>query len=161
MNSRPSDEVADLSVEFGPARKGDIDALTALDRTSPRPWPREAFAAELDVEPSSLFVLRGAGAVVAFVVARRLGPDLDIVNLAVEPARRRAGLGRLLLVSLLDHARAAGVEAAFLEVREGNLEARRLYENAGFRETQRRKSFYRNPVEDAILMRRGLGPEEG
>jgi ribosomal-protein-alanine N-acetyltransferase len=149
------------ALEFGPAREDELDSLVLIDRTSPVPWRREAFAAELSFEPSSLFVLRDAGGVVAFALARRLGPDLDIVNLAVDAKRRRAGAGTLLLRSLLDHARAGGAGTAFLEVREGNMEARKLYEGAGFRETQRRKSFYRNPVEDAILMRRDLGLEDG
>lgn len=78
---------------------------------------------------------------------------MDIVNLAVAPHSRRRGLGRALLRSVLDHAAGAGVESVFLEVRESHTGARRLYEGAGFRESQRRRGFYLDPVEDAILMR--------
>jgi ribosomal-protein-alanine N-acetyltransferase len=59
---------------------------------------------------------------------------------------------------LLDHAAARGVRSVFLEVRDGNLEARHLYRGLGFEETQRRPGFYTEPEEDAILMRLELGP---
>ena len=157
----PGLQGARAGTEFGPAREADLDSLVSIDRASPRPWNREAFADELNREPPSLLVLRAAGTPVGFAVARAIGPDLDIVNLAVDARRRRLGLGRLLLRSLLDRAAAAGARTAFLEVREGNREARGLYESAGFRETQRRKNFYRDPAEDAILMRFEMGPNEG
>jgi len=141
------------AAEFGPARDGDLDALVSIDRGSPQAWTRDAFAVELPHVPPTLFVLRSSGVPVAFVVTRFLVPDMDIVNLAVATDRRGRGLGRLLLASLLDHAASNRVQSVFLEVREGNQEARRLYRSAGFEETQRRSGFYREPLEDAILMR--------
>ena len=146
---------------FGPARESDLDALVSIDRGSPRAWTREAFAAEFDHTPPTLFVLRSSGDAVAVVVARFQIPDLDIVNLAVSPNLRGRGLGRRLLASLLDQAASGGVQSVFLEVREGNEEARRLYRSAGFEETQRRPGFYRDPVEDAILMRLEMSHEAG
>ena len=77
------------------------------------------------------------------------------MNLAVARDCRRRGLGRFLLRSLLDHVAPSDVKTAFLEVREGNQEARGLYESFGFQETQRRRGFYREPVEDAVE-RRGV-----
>lgn len=145
--------MADAAMVFGRAQEGDLDALAAIDRGSPQAWTREAFAAEFEHAPPTLFVLRSSDVALAFVVTRFQVPDMDILNLAVAPNQRRRGLGRLLLASLLDHAASSRVQHVFLEVREGNQEARRLYESAGFRETQRRPGFYREPVEDAILMR--------
>jgi ribosomal-protein-alanine N-acetyltransferase len=141
------------AVRFGPAVESDIDALVSIDRDSPQAWTRAAFAMESEHAPPTLFVLRSSDAPVAFVVTRFVVPDMDIVNLAVARDRRRRGLGRLLLASLLDHAASNRVQSVFLEVREGNQEARRLYRSAGFEETQRRPGFYREPLEDAILMR--------
>lgn len=155
------DDGASFAVEFGPARKGDLDALVSIERDSPRAWTREAFAAEFGHTPSTLFVLRSAGDAVAFVVTRIQIPDMDIVNLAVRADRRGRGLGRQLLLSLLDQAASAGVQSVFLEVREGNQEARKLYAAAGFREVQRRRGFYAEPVEDAILMRLQMSQEAG
>jgi len=155
------DDGAPSAVEFGPAREGDLDALVSIDRDSPRAWTREAFAAEFGHVPPTLFVLRSADAAVAFVVTRIQVPDMDIVNLAVRPDRRGLGLGRRLLSSLLDQVASTGVQTVFLEVREGNQEARRLYAAAGFRAVQRRRGFYAEPVEDAILMRLQMSHEAG
>jgi len=146
---------------FGPAFPGDVEALASIDRGSPQPWSESALVSELSGDPATLFVLRSSGRPVAFAVARLHAPEMDIVNLAVDPARRRQGLGRILLRALLDHGAAQGVERAFLEVREGNRAARRLYGNAGFEESQRRRDFYRNPAEDAILMRLEMSHERG
>lgn len=155
------DDGAPLAVEFGPAREGDLDALASIERDSPRAWTREVFSAELEHAPPTVFVLRSAGVVVAFVVVRIQVPDMDIVNLAVRPNRRGLGLGRRLLSFLLDQAAASGVKSVFLEVREGNRDARKLYAAAGFREVQRRRGFYAEPVEDAILMRLEMSHETG
>jgi ribosomal-protein-alanine N-acetyltransferase len=149
------------AVEFGPAGVGDVEALVAIDRGSPRAWDRRDFTAELGHSPSTLFVLRASGAPVAFVVVRLQAEDLDIVNLAVAPEARRRGFGRRLLSLLLDHAASKGVKSVFLEVREGNREARKLYASAGFEETQRRPGFYLEPREDAILMRLAMSHETG
>jgi ribosomal-protein-alanine N-acetyltransferase len=154
-------ESSAFAVEFGAAREGDLDALVAIERGSPRAWNREAFAAEFGRTPPTLFVLRASGAPVAFAVVRFQPPDMDILNLAVSPEWRGRGLGRLLLSSLLDHAAGNGVQSVFLEVREGNEKARKLYENAGFAETQRRRGFYQEPPEDAILMRLSLSHQAG
>lgn len=149
------------AVEFGPAREGDLEALAAIDRDSPPAWKEEALAAELGHSPPTLFVLRASGAPVAFAVVRLQVPDMDIVNLAVAAERRGRGFGLRLLSSLLDQAASCGVQSVFLEVREGNQEARKLYASAGFEETQRRRGFYREPPEDAILMRLAMSHETG
>ncbi len=146
---------------FGPAREDDLDALVSIDRNSPRAWTREAFTAEFGHSPPTLFVLRSAGDTVAFVAARIHIPEMDIVNLAVRPDRRGRGLGGLLLSSLLGGVASTGVKTVFLEVRAGNEEALKLYRRAGFSETQRRRGFYAEPVEDAILMRLDMSHEAG
>lgn len=143
---------------FGPASPQDIAAIAAIEQGSPQAWTAEALEAELRHDPPTLFVLRAAGRVVAFVVTRIQAPEMDIVNIAVESDHRRRGLGRILVRSLLDEARRAGVSSVFLEVRDGNEAARRLYRNCGFTETQKRRGFYMNPTEDAVLMARKIEP---
>ena len=144
--------------DFGPARHDEIESLAAIDRASPRPWTKAAFEKELGNRPPTVFVLRSSGNAIAFVVTRRHPPELDIVNLAVAEGHRRRGFGRILLRFLLEMARRDGVDQVFLEVRAGNQAARALYRSLGFEETQKRKNFYQDPVEDAILMKLEIEP---
>ena len=74
-------------------------------------------------------------------------------NIVVSPAARRTGIGKRLLDALLQAARETNNAAVFLEVRESNHEARAFYEHVGFKLDGRRKSYYFNPSEDAILYR--------
>lgn len=94
--------------------------------------------------------------VLGFLVARQVAPDWELENIVVTPAARRNGLGKRLVEALLAKARETNSAAVFLEVRESNASARALYEKADFQETGRRKSYYGDPTEDAILYRRGL-----
>jgi ribosomal-protein-alanine N-acetyltransferase len=133
-----------------PATREDLAAIAQIQRASP-----EASA----WEPASYLdyycrVAIGAGRVVGFLVFRRLTqgdapPEHEILNLGVDPASRRKGVARLLLQRAL--AEAPG--AWFLEVRESNLAAIRLYESLGFRPAGERKDYYHDPPEAAIVMR--------
>jgi len=160
VNGDPGDlnEARIHSADFEPATLGDIAALVAIDGQSPVPWTVGTFEDEVRRDPKTLFVLRSAGRVVAFVAARVQAQDVDIVNVAVDAAERQRGWGGLIVRRLLERAVEMGARTAFLEVRESNLAARRLYEGRGFHETQKRRSFYRDPVEDAVLMSREIGP---
>jgi [ribosomal protein S18]-alanine N-acetyltransferase len=93
---------------------------------------------------------------VGFLIAQQIAPELELENIVVSAAVRRTGLGTRLLNALLDAAGETNSEAVFLEVRESNAAARGLYEKLGFRQTGRRKSYYANPLEDAILYRLDL-----
>jgi ribosomal protein S18 acetylase RimI-like enzyme len=88
-----------------------------------------------------------------FLVARHVAAEWELENIVVSPAARRNRLGMRLLGALLGIVRDANSDAVFLEVREGNTAARGLYEKLGFLAAGRRKSYYSNPLEDAILYR--------
>ena len=89
----------------------------------------------------------------AFLVAHHIATEWELENIVVSPHHRRKGLGKNVLNALLTKARDAHGESLFLEVRESNLAARTLYERTGFEQTGRRKAYYANPPEDAILCR--------
>ena len=91
-----------------------------------------------------------------FLVARYLAPEWELENIVVAPEIRGNGVGTLLTQALVAHAQQADSDSIFLEVRESNGSARRLYEKLGFRETGRRKVYYSNPSEDAVLYCRRL-----
>lgn len=76
----------------------------------------------------------------------------ELVDIAVSPAYRGCGLGQMLMEALLAEVQKQQVEHIFLEVRQSNTPARRLYKKNGFVEIGVRKRYYREPVEDAVLM---------
>ena len=80
------------------------------------------------------------------MIARVVGEEWEIENIAVAGSARRRGLGTRLLGELLDMARAKGAAAVFLEVRESNQAARALYEKWAFLESGRRRGYYRDPA---------------
>ena len=93
-----------------------------------------------------------------YLMARLSGEEGEILNLAVLPGYRRQGVGRRLLEHGLAFLVGRGVREAYLEVRESNLAARDLYLGFGFRPVGVRPHYYRNPAEDALVLRARLPP---
>ncbi len=91
-----------------------------------------------------------------FLVARHLGDEWELENVVVVSRFQRQGIGTRLLSEFLARARDTKSSNVFLEVRESNVAARKLYEKAGFRQHGRRKDYYSNPPEDAILYRQDI-----
>ena len=112
------------------------------------PWPRRDFAE---------CVATGVTFLVAEVDGHHAADEGEILNLGVAGAHRRRGLGRSLVQQVLAVLATRGVRVVYLEVRESNAGARRLYEALGFSEVARRARYYRRPVEDA----EGLGTAIG
>jgi ribosomal-protein-alanine acetyltransferase len=92
-----------------------------------------------------------------FVVARRVGRDLEILNLAVRPERRRRGIAGALFREATLWASTFAAEKVFLEVRISNLAAIRFYQRNGFAVTARRPRYYREPIEDALVLVASVG----
>ncbi len=87
-----------------------------------------------------------------FLVAQSSGPEWELENIAVLSQFRRRGLGRELLHALLAAARLQAAERIYLEVRESNDAAIRLYQGSGFQLLSRRRAYYLSPSEDALIM---------
>ena len=90
------------------------------------------------------------------MIARVVGDEWEIENIAIAGPARRRGLGTRLLGELLDMARAQGAAAVFLEVRESNQAARALYEKWAFLRKRAPPALLQDPEEDAILYRLDL-----
>jgi ribosomal-protein-alanine N-acetyltransferase len=143
-------------------RANDLEAVLQIERASFRtPWSREAFLHELERNRvAGLWVARrdragetgGAAAVVGYLCLWAVADEVHVTNLAVHPAWRGKGIGRFLLGALLVHHHGRGARRAFLEVRPGNVEARRLYAGLGFQEVGRRRGYYVDTGEDALLL---------
>lgn len=129
-----------------------------------RPWTERGFSDELALAaPNEVLTaerrLPGTRSteVLAFCACRVLLDELHVLDVAVAPGERRRGLARTLLALALRRAARAGARVALLEVRAGNSPALALYAALGFRPAGRRRDYYRDPVEDALLLeRRGL-----
>lgn len=115
---------------------------------------RTAFSRE--ASPRVVLIIEEDTGIQGFVAGRGLDEEWEIENIAIAGSARRRGLGTRLLGEFLDLARGRGAQAVFLEVRESNLAARKLYEKWAFVESGRRKLYYREPEEDAILFRLGF-----
>lgn len=124
----------------------------------PPPWTAEAFAALL-ADPAVILMLDPAPDPRGFLLARRAGPEAEILTLAVHPDARRRGLG-LRLLGLLE-ATLDGTEEIFLEVAETNAAARALYDRGGYRAVGLRRRYFRRdtgPDVDALVLRKLLQP---
>lgn len=141
------------------AEVGDVERICAIERSSfSQPWSRAEFAALLDAARVSFVVLPGgADEVLGYAIVYHAGEAADLANIAIAPEARGRGLGRRLLMAAIEDARVRGVQELFLEVRESNHVARQLYESAGFAAVARRRRYYEQPVEDALVLRRQLG----
>jgi ribosomal-protein-alanine N-acetyltransferase len=148
------------------AGERDVPALAALEASCfTHPWSAAQIAEEVAVAPpGGVLVLEGprradgGGGACAYCAFRLVLDELHVLNVAVAPGERRRGLARWLLGFVLRRAARAGARRALLELRVGNRAALALYESLGFRRLSVRREYYREPVEDAlVLVRERLG----
>jgi [ribosomal protein S18]-alanine N-acetyltransferase len=149
-----------LQAHIRPATAADIPAMMALEKhaATAAHWSATQYEAAFSSEGPFRVVLiieEGIG-IEGFIAGRELGNEWEIENIAVASPARRRGLGNRLLGKFLDLVRGRGAESVFLEVRESNFAARRLYEKWAFVESGRRRNYYREPEEDAIIYRLGI-----
>ena len=135
----------------------DMRAVVELDHISfSLPWPESSFRFELtDNTASRCWVAEMTGRVAGMVVAWLLVDEIHIATIATHPDFRRQGIASRLLSHTLWYAQKEGARSSFLEVRESNLAAQEMYRKFGFEEAGRRKHYYRDNDEDAILMNLG------
>lgn len=96
------------------------------------------------------------GTVLGFLAARHISTEWELENVVVAMAARRKGIGATLVRECASRAEREGGSMLFLEVRERNAAARSLYTKLGFQETGRRKGYYTQPIEDAVLYSKTL-----
>ncbi len=143
-----------METEIRPMSENDLEASAELEAMCfSTPWSLQAFKDSLDKPDIYLFrvaylgdeLVAQAGLIMSF-------DEADVVNVAVKPEYRKRGIASGLLNELMRAGSARGVKDYTLEVRAGNHAAIALYENLGFKTEGIRKDFYREPVEDALIM---------
>jgi [ribosomal protein S18]-alanine N-acetyltransferase len=146
-----------VTLSIRTATVADLPAMMELEKRAATAahWSAEQYEAlfRASAPGRAALIMREESGLQGFVIARVVGEEWEIENIAVAGPARRRGLGTRLLGELLDSARAKGAAAVFLEVRESNQAARALYEKWAFREGGRRPRYYKDPAEDAILYR--------
>lgn len=132
----------------------DLEQVIAIDQVSfSLPWPSRTFQYELTDNPASrCWVAELDGRVAAMLVGWLIVDELHIATIATHPDLRGQGIGKAILIHALRSARDEGVLKSFLEVRASNVMAQKMYKSFGYVEDGRRKEYYKDNAEDAILM---------
>jgi len=154
--------VVEVDIEFRDMILDDIPDVMEIECASfPTPWSEEIFAGDLEENPNSKYIVGTiGGCVVAYAGIWILNDVGHITTIAVRTDMLRRGFGEATLIELMKLGRKSGVEKFTLEVRETNEEAIGLYEKFGFKRVGRRKNYYREINEDAIVMWIGNPPED-
>src|SRR5579864_6352175 len=141
-----------LSVER--MRYEDIATVQQIEREIfLSPWPKNAYASELAQNRQACYlVLRQGGAIVGYAGIWRVAHEAHVTTIGVRAADQRHGHGTTLFAALVQRAYEMGARWITLEVRSANLAAMRLYEHFGFKVIGRRRGYYTDNGEDAVIM---------
>lgn len=139
-------------------QESDWAAAARLERAANlSPWGEVAYR-RAAAHGLALVARTADGEVCGFIIGHIAGDTLEVDNLAVAAEWRRRGVGTALMAALGAQARARGARRVTLEVRASNIAAQRFYERCGLRVVGQRGAYYREPVEDALVM---SGPLDG
>jgi [ribosomal protein S18]-alanine N-acetyltransferase len=134
--------------------RADLPRLVALEQVCyTMPWQDRTFESLLERGDTDLLGAFVGERLIGYVICWTIADQAEVGNLAVEPRSRRRGLAQRLLSAAIARARARGARECFLEVRESNLGAQSLYLKNRFVQVGRRRGYYSQPTEDALVMR--------
>ena len=130
-----------------------LDKIALLEQQNfSAPWTKDMLRRAFADREKVFFAAVCDGELAGYIGAQLIVDELDIFNVCVDEAFRRRGIGELLVRALKNAAAGLDAYRITLEVRAGNTPAISLYEKLGFVQVGRRKNYYQNPREDAILM---------
>ena len=137
--------------EMGPE---DVSGVSKIEeRCFSDPWSLNAVREGLESGLDTWLVLKEEEAVLGYCVFRIISGEGELLRVAVSPEFQGRGLSKKLMDQMVEYSRKKKAETIFLEVRESNEKARNLYRSYGFSEEGIRKDYYRNPVENAVIMK--------
>ena len=118
------------------------------------PWSENSIASELNNRLSCWLVALEGDVVIGYVGSQTVLGETDMMNIAVHPDYRNQGVAKNLIQTLMDTLSGQGSHSLMLEVRQSNEPAKNLYASLGFETVGIRKNYYRNPKEDALILRK-------
>ena len=125
-------------------------------RCFPDPWSERSIASELSNQLALWLVAEDNGVVAGYIGSQTVPDESDMMNVAVHPDYRRRGIAEALVNTLCDALKERGSVSLTLEVRASNEPAKTLYEKLSFEQVGRRPNYYRNPKEDALILKKML-----
>lgn len=144
-----------MEVNIRKAKLHDVPVLARIEESSfDSPWSANEIAKDVTSEDDNIYVavIEADGEKAGYAEMRTVAGEGQIYNIVIDPACRGRGLGEELMRHLRDKAEELGCSLITLEVRSGNEAAAGLYRKLGFREVGRRKAYYQEGNEDAVLM---------
>ena len=129
----------------------EISALSALSFAAP--WSEADIASAIADPQAIVLITRSDSQLLAYAICYHAGGEGELCSIASHPDHRRSGLGRTILMELINELKAQSMDSLFLEVRVSNKSAIGLYTSMGFERIGVRKAYYSDTGEDAILMK--------
>lgn len=143
--------------EIRTMRSADLPQVMLIElSTFTMPWSESTFRGLLRRRDSDLFVADIKGEIAGYAVFWAVMDQGELGNVAVDESQRGMGIGSKLIKAVLERAADRGVREIFLEVRKSNVRAQDLYKTFGFSEVGRRKNYYLEPLEDALVMKKTM-----
>lgn len=141
-------------------KEEDLEEITRIEKeTFSIPWSYDSFKDTIDNENTLYLVAHKDKEVAGYAGLWQSLDEGEITNVAVDAKFRRLGIANKLLNILEEKGHERGINAFFLEVRESNEAAIKLYEKQGFKHLGKRKNFYEKPREDALIMSKIINKE--
>lgn len=145
----------DIIIE--PASSEDMDAVAELEKQAfSDPYSLKMLNDTMCTCSDTIYVARTSEEVAGYIIFQKAGDEGELLRVAVSSEMKRKGIGAKLVDAMINNFSESKVTDVFLEVRETNEAAIQLYKNKNFQIVATRKDYYRNPVENAIIMKRGL-----
>jgi len=131
----------------------DVPAVVEIEKASyTMPWSETSFLSEIYSRHSITRVAELGGKIIAYICVKEVADEGHLMNLTVNPNRRRQGIAKMLFDDAMGDLRTSGCRFIYLEVRASNNAARNMYEKLKFKVVGTRKDYYIRPVENALIM---------
>ncbi len=140
-------------MDFEPAKIENIGEMLKIEKKSFNShWNKQTFFDELSAENGYYLAVKDKGRMMGYSGFRHVLDEAHITTLAVHHKFRKKGIGTKLIEQLMKDAKAQGIKKLYLEVRQSNMPAQKIYKKLGFKVIDRRREYYQHPVEDALVM---------